>query len=95
MAGYDMKELAKDMDTAIRELRDIRKEMVTMRRLIQKQQRLQFPLIPVEPREEDEDETKSAGELQLAGARRLNPTIIAEGVRESASEAIRDMTSKA
>ena len=66
MAGYDMKELAKDMDTAIRELRDIRKEMVTMRRLIQKQQRLQFPLIPVEPREEDEDETKSAGELQLA-----------------------------
>ena len=95
MAGYDMKELAKDMDTAIRELRDIRKEMVTMRRLIQKQQRLQFPLISVEPEEEDEDETKSAGERQLAGAQRLNPETIAKGVRESVSEAIRDMTSKA
>lgn len=56
MAGYDMKELVKDMDTAIRELRDIRKEMVTMRRLIQKQQRLQFPLISVEPEEEEEEE---------------------------------------
>lgn len=94
MAGYDMKELAKDMDTAIRELRDIRKELIATRRLIQKQQ-IQFSLSSAEPREEDEDETKSAGELQLAGARRLNPTIIAEGVRESASEAIRDMTSKA
>ena len=94
MAGYDMKELAKDMDTAIRELRDIREELIATRRLIQKQQ-IQFSLSSAEPREEDEDETKSAGELQLAGARRLNPTIIAEGVRESASEAIRDMTSKA
>lgn len=56
MAGYDMKELAKDMDTAIRELRDIRKELIATRRLIQKQQRLQFPLIHVEPEEEEEEE---------------------------------------
>ena len=94
MAGYDMKELAKDMDTAIRELRDIRKELIATRRLIQKQQ-IQFQLSSAEPREEDEDETKSAGERQLAGAQRLNPETIAEGVRESVSEAIRDMTSKA
>lgn len=56
MAGYDMKELAKDMDIVIRELRSIRKEMNTTRRLIQKQQRLQFPLIPVEPEEEEAEE---------------------------------------
>lgn len=94
MAGYDMKELAKDMDTTIRELRNIRKELIETRRLIQKQQ-IQFQLSSAEPREEDEDETKSAGERQLAGAQRLNPETIAEGVRESVSEAIRDMTSKA
>lgn len=94
MAGYDMKELAKDMDTAIRELRNIRKELIETRRLIQKQQ-IQFSLSSAEPREEDEDETKSAGERQLAGAQRLNPETIAEGVRKSVSEAIRDMTSKA
>lgn len=55
MAGYDMKEMAKDMDIVIRELRAIRKEMIVTRRLIQKQQRLQFPLIPVEPEEEEEE----------------------------------------
>ena len=94
MAGYDMKGLGSDINSLIRELREIRKEMTLTRKLIQRQQ-IQFSLSSAEPREEDEDETKSAGERQLAGAQRLNPETIAEGVRESVSEAIRDMTSKA
>lgn len=56
MAGYDMKELAKDIDIAIQALKDIRKEMITTRRLLQKQQRLQFPLIAADPEEEKAEE---------------------------------------
>lgn len=56
MAGYDMKELAKDVDIAIQELKAIRKEMIAARRLLQKQQRLQFPLISAEPEKEEEEE---------------------------------------
>lgn len=57
MAGYDMKELAKDLDIAIRELRGIRKEMIVMRKALQRQHRL-IPLVSADP-EEDPEETEA------------------------------------